>query len=273
MIGNRSFWSLTLYFVLPFSLLYCDPSAYVLAEGKTKIVCACAEDPYLAVFEAKDDLTAGDGAKHDIIPGKAKLATATTCNVFRLLADCQLPLTFRKQLDANKFLAVLCEMIPYEVVVRREAHGSYIKRHPDLKKGMVFPDLIVEFFLKTSGKQWKGQAIPKDDPFIQFQDDVALLYRADVPVENQEPFMALTDFPLYEQPDTLDTMALIAKQTFLALEKLGRSKEGVWSISRWNSDLTPWAIFFSQTSSIMTPGESCKMTPISINKSIAMAGH
>ena len=46
---------------------------------------------------AKDDITAGDGAKHDIIPDKGRLATATTCNVFRLLKACGLPVGFVEQ--------------------------------------------------------------------------------------------------------------------------------------------------------------------------------
>ena len=38
--------------------------------------------------------TGGDGAKHDVIPDKGALATATTCNVFRLLKACGLPVAF-----------------------------------------------------------------------------------------------------------------------------------------------------------------------------------
>ena len=58
-----------------------------IAEGKTKIVWEGGE----VLIESKDDITAGDGAKHDVIPGKGRLATATTCNVFRLLKACGLP--------------------------------------------------------------------------------------------------------------------------------------------------------------------------------------
>jgi phosphoribosylaminoimidazole carboxylase/phosphoribosylaminoimidazole-succinocarboxamide synthase len=191
----------------------------IIAEGKTKIIRPYPEDPCLAIFESKDDITAGDGAKHDLIKGKGELATRTTCNVFRLLADCGIPIAFKKQLDSHRFLGDLCQMIPYEVVVRRESHGSYLKRHPYLKKGTVFPKLIVEFFLKTNNREWMGASIPKDDPFIQFIDSGAELFLPDVPVESQKPFMTLSDFPLMDQPALFEQISRIAKQTFLVLEK------------------------------------------------------
>ncbi len=198
----------------------------ILAEGKTKIVRYYAEDPSLAIFESKDDITAGDGAKHDLIEGKAEFAAATTCNVFRLLSDCKIPLAFRKQIDSRSFLAELCQMIPYEVVVRREAHGSYLKRYPLAEKGQIFPKLLVEFFLKTSNKNWMGAPIPKDDPFIQFADGEAQLYRPDKPIETQTPFMTLADYPLKERPELLEQIAAIAKETFLILEKAWQLEEG-----------------------------------------------
>ena len=57
-------------------------------------------------------------------------------------------------------------MLPYEVVVRREAHGSYLKRNPHFAKGQLFPQLIVEFFLKTKDKNWKGKPLVCDDPLM-----------------------------------------------------------------------------------------------------------
>ena len=63
----------------------------LIAEGKTKIIRASGNDPEKVLVLSKDDITAGDGAKHDLIEGKAALATRTTCNVFRLLKACGLP--------------------------------------------------------------------------------------------------------------------------------------------------------------------------------------
>src|SRR5471032_959559 len=144
-----------------------SPGALV-AEGKTKKIHAVKGSSDLAAIVAKDDITAGDGAKHDIIPDKGRLATATTCNVFRLLKACGLPVAFVEQDSPISFVAPKCDMLPYEVVVRREAHGSYLKSNPHFTKGQLFPQLVVEFFLKTKDRNWNGKPLVCDDPLMQF---------------------------------------------------------------------------------------------------------
>jgi phosphoribosylaminoimidazole carboxylase / phosphoribosylaminoimidazole-succinocarboxamide synthase len=193
------------------------PDGYLLAEGKTKRVWAVAGDSGLQVMlQAKDDITAGDGAKHDVMTGKAALATQTTCNVFQLLQACGIPVAFDGQLNVTVFLAPRCQMLPYEVVVRREAHGSYLKRRPDLSKGHYFPKLVVEFFLKTSGKRWQEHAIPKDDPLIVEKAADDQLFLPDRPLAGQQPFLVLADLP---HRDRRTEMRLTAAKVFLVLEK------------------------------------------------------
>ena len=68
----------------------------LVTEGKTKKIFRINGSDLVSVV-AKDDITAGDGAKHDVIPDKGRLATATTCNVFRLLKACGLPIAFEEQ--------------------------------------------------------------------------------------------------------------------------------------------------------------------------------
>src|SRR5204862_7179753 len=141
----------------------------------------------LVTVISKDDITAGDGAKHDIISDKGGLANRTTCNVFRLLKACGLPVAFEKQDSANSFTAPKCLMLPYEVVVRREAHGSYLKRNPHFAKGQLFPKLIVEIFLKTKDKDWKGKNLVCDDPLMIAEDGAAKieLYNPAKPLTGQ----------------------------------------------------------------------------------------
>ncbi len=184
----------------------------VLFQGKTKIGRQLLGQPNLVMLEAKDDITAGDGAKHDILEGKGKLATRTTCNVFNYLRSRGVPTAFHAWPGANCFVAIKCDMLPYEVVVRAEAHGSYLKRFPSLTKGHVFDEPVVEFFLKTSGKEWRGRSIPVDDPLIVMEDGNTLLYRPDQPLGQQKPFYVIDGYPIrYEE------MAKIAKTTFQLL--------------------------------------------------------
>src|SRR3989344_3320442 len=208
-----------------------------LIEGKTKKILA-ANTPGQVIIESKDDLTAGDGAKHDIINGKAALSNRTTSNVFRLLKACGLPVAFINELDKTRFLAEWCDMFPYEVVVRREAHGSYLHRNPHIKRGRYFPKLILEYFAKTNRKEWYGQSIPMDDPYIDLSGNQVKFFMPHWTDEQKEeskkssfkgflvgqkPFLEISrqDFFLLTKSseEILTRMGLIAKMAFLVLEK------------------------------------------------------
>ena len=207
------------------------PLGPLVAEGKTKKIHAVKGSSELAAIVAKDDITAGDGAKHDIIPDKGRLATATTCNVFRLLKACGLPVAFIEQDSPLSFVAPKCDMLPYEVVVRREAHGSYLKRHPHLSKGQLFPHALVEFYLKTKDKNWKGKPLVADDPFMQFSDDAKeiRLFNPAKPLQGQEPFLVLAGAQVYSREGEakfFPEMRRIARQTFLVLEKAWQLEGG-----------------------------------------------
>lgn len=197
-----------------------------LAEGKTKIIVARDDGSDWVDVISKDDITAGDGAKHDVIAGKAEFATRTTCNVFRLLRDCGIPVAFIEQTDGRTFVAPRCRMFPYEVVVRREAHGSYLKRSPHIPKGHIFQQLVVEFFLKTSGKKWEDRDLVCDDPFMVCRENKAIcLYDPKLPnLANMpaEPFLVLRDGDVFTQDnekELLGKMTDIARRAFLVLEK------------------------------------------------------
>ncbi|OGF90810.1 hypothetical protein A3H65_01450 [Candidatus Giovannonibacteria bacterium RIFCSPLOWO2_02_FULL_45_14] len=178
------------------------------------------DDNTLAVLVAKPDITAGDGAKHDIIQGKEQIATSTTCNIFKMLKSCGVSVAFREQLDEKTFSAEYCEMLPYEVVIRREAHGSYSKRFPFLCRGHVFPKLVLEFFLKTSGRVWQGNTLPKDDPLIEFVIGGINLQRPDIPSwDSQSHVLHIEKYPLCDQPKTFTAMGEIAREAYLILEK------------------------------------------------------
>ncbi|QQG49687.1 MAG: phosphoribosylaminoimidazolesuccinocarboxamide synthase [Candidatus Berkelbacteria bacterium] len=123
-----------------------------LAEGKTKIIWPTS-NLNVVLVESKDDITAGDGAKHDILEGKAVAANTTTCNVFELINCVGLvPTHFLARHDDRTFRAVKARMVPIEVVARRVVAGSYLKRNPDVAEGTKFPDLVIEFFYKDDAE-------------------------------------------------------------------------------------------------------------------------
>jgi phosphoribosylaminoimidazole carboxylase/phosphoribosylaminoimidazole-succinocarboxamide synthase len=203
----------------------------LVTEGKTKKVYKIKGGSDLVAVISKDDITAGDGAKHDIIPDKGRIATATTSNVFRLLKACGLPVAFIEQDSETSFVAPNCSMLPYEVVVRREAHGSYLKRNPHLAKGQLFPQALVEFYLKTKDKNWKGKPLVADDPFMQLTDDgkQIKLFNPAKPLQGQEPFLVLPVSDVFSRADEskmFPEMQRVARQTFLVLEKAWQLEGG-----------------------------------------------
>jgi len=202
----------------------------LVTEGKTKKIFQIKGGADLVAVIAKDDITAGDGAKHDIIPDKGRLANATTSNVFRLLKACGLPVAFVEQDSATSFVAPNCTMLPYEVVVRREAHGSYLKRTPQFAKGQLFPKLVVEFFLKTKDKNWKGKPLIADDPLMAGPKDGKIeLFNPAKPIVGQEPFLVLSEADVFTRPDEAKLypdMSRIARQAFLVLEKAWQLEGG-----------------------------------------------
>ena len=203
----------------------------LVAEGKTKKIHQLAGSSGLVTLVAKDDITAGDGAKHDVIANKGALANRTTCNVFRLLKACGLPVAFEEQDSERSFIAPGCAMLPYEVVTRREAHGSYLKRHPHITKGQLFPQLIVEFYLKTKDKTWKGKPLVADDPLMDYSDgasQIRLFDPAKVLV-GQEPFLVLPTKDVFSHDNEqsfFPEMRRIARHAFLVLEKAWQLEGG-----------------------------------------------
>jgi phosphoribosylaminoimidazole-succinocarboxamide synthase len=139
-----------------------------ITSGKTKIIYAHPTMPGMGIVLSKDDITAGDGKRHHVIPGKAKLATTTTVAVFKLLAKHGIPLAFHSHNDDCSFHAKVCDMIPDEVVVRGIAAGSYLKRNPQVMNGTILEPHVVEHFLKTSKREYMGYRLPCDDPYMQF---------------------------------------------------------------------------------------------------------
>lgn len=149
-----------------------------LAEGKTKIVYADPEHADQVILVHKDAISAGDGARRNEIPGKGALSGRTAANVFTMLNGAGVPTHFIAAPCATEMLARRCEMIPVEVVMRRRATGSYLKRYPATPEGTVFEPPLVEFFLKDdarhdpqiSGEELTAQGIASRDEVAEMTE-------------------------------------------------------------------------------------------------------
>lgn len=116
-------------------------------EGKAKILYEGPEPGTLVQF-FKDDATAFNNQKHDVIEGKGVLNNRISEYLFTRLADIAIPTHFIKSLNMREQLVRQVEIIPIEVVIRNVAAGSICKRL-GLTEGTPLPRPIIEFFYKN----------------------------------------------------------------------------------------------------------------------------
>lgn len=116
-------------------------------EGKAKILYEGPEPGTLVQF-FKDDTTAFNNAKHDVIEGKGVLNNRISEHIFLKLAEIGIPTHFIKSLNMREQLVREVEIIPVEVVIRNVAAGSIVKRL-GLDEGTHLPRSIVEYYYKN----------------------------------------------------------------------------------------------------------------------------
>ncbi len=115
-------------------------------EGKAKILFEGPE-PGTVVQYFKDDATAFNNQKHDVITGKGVLNNRISEYLMLKLAEIGIPTHFMKRLNMREQLVREVDIIPLEVVVRNVAAGSLVKRL-GLEHGQALPRSIVEFYYK-----------------------------------------------------------------------------------------------------------------------------
>ncbi|GAM28727.1 hypothetical protein SAMD00019534_119030 [Acytostelium subglobosum LB1] len=136
-----------------------------MASGKTKSIYKLNKDDQHVVVVSNSSITAGDGAKRDELPMKAINSTTTTCNVFRVLQLAGISTHYVRQEQNNSFIAKRCSMIPLEVIVRRLATGSYLKRNSHITEGTRFNPCLIEFTFKDDAQH---------DPLVTERDILAM---------------------------------------------------------------------------------------------------
>ncbi|MDF0602365.1 phosphoribosylaminoimidazolesuccinocarboxamide synthase [Psychromarinibacter sp. C21-152] len=117
-----------------------------LYEGKAKILYEGPE-PGTLVQYFKDDATAFNAEKKDVIDGKGVLNNRLSEYFMSGLNNIGVPTHFIKRLNMREQLIRQVEIIPLEVVVRNVAAGSMSKRL-GIEEGTPLPRPIIEFYYK-----------------------------------------------------------------------------------------------------------------------------
>ena len=115
-------------------------------EGKAKILYEGPE-PGTFIQYFKDDATAYNAEKHDVIDGKGVLNNRISEHIMGALNQIGVPTHFLRRLNMREQLIRQAEIIPIEVVVRNVAAGSLSKRL-GIEEGEPLPRPIVEFYYK-----------------------------------------------------------------------------------------------------------------------------
>lgn len=117
-------------------------------EGKTKIIYENPGDSSTVVMRFKDDITAGDGVKHDVIEGKAYVDWQTNRDIFEYLNRKGVRTHYvSSPLDRISIVKKLDFKINLEVVTRRVAAGS-ILQWGKCAQGTRFDPVITQFHYK-----------------------------------------------------------------------------------------------------------------------------
>ncbi len=118
----------------------------LIYEGKAKILYEGPE-PGTLIQYFKDDATAFNGERHEVVEGKGVLNNRLSEFFMLALANVGIPTHFIRRLNMREQLVREAEMIPLEVVVRNFAAGS-LTRRLGMDEGTQLPRPLVEFYLK-----------------------------------------------------------------------------------------------------------------------------
>ena len=115
-------------------------------EGKAKVLFEGPE-PGTLVQYFKDDTTAFNAEKHEVLDGKGVLNLRISEYIFTQLEAIGVPTHFIRTLNMREQLIRQAEIIPLEIVVRNVAAGSLVKRL-GLTEGDALPHPLVEYYYK-----------------------------------------------------------------------------------------------------------------------------
>ena len=118
-----------------------------LYEGKAKVIFDGPEADTLVQY-FKDDATAFNAQKKDVITGKGVLNNYISEHIMLAVGELGIPNHFISRISDREQLIRKLEIIPVEVVVRNVAAGSICPRL-GLEEGVMLNNTLVEFCLKN----------------------------------------------------------------------------------------------------------------------------
>ncbi|MCE2517335.1 MAG: phosphoribosylaminoimidazolesuccinocarboxamide synthase [Alphaproteobacteria bacterium] len=122
-----------------------------LYDGKAKTIFAGPDAHHLIQY-FKDDATAYNAVKHDVIMGKGILNNLISEHIMGVVAKAGVDTHFVERLNEREQLIRKVEIVPVEVVVRNIASGSLVKRLSGdcipVKDGDTLPAPLLEYYLK-----------------------------------------------------------------------------------------------------------------------------
>ena len=147
-----------------------------LYEGKAKIIFATS-DKNLVIQHFKDDATAYNNQKKDIIDGKGILNNRISEHILTQLNQVGIKNHLVKRLNMREQLVQLVEIIPIEFIVRNVATGSLTKRL-GIEDGTILEYPLIEYCLK---KDELGDPLVSKEHILAFKwmDDFEIDFISD----------------------------------------------------------------------------------------------
>lgn len=101
----------------------------LINSGKVKSVFTTDNEDHI-IIEFRDDMTAGDGARKEVMNNKGAYNAIISAKIFKVLEENGVETQFIDLPEPNVMLAKKLEMIPIEVIVRNIATGSLVRKYP-----------------------------------------------------------------------------------------------------------------------------------------------
>jgi len=142
----------------------------LLYAGKAKSVYHTDVDGKLIV-EFRDDITAFDGGKKDVLRNKGSYNAEVSAFLFEYLGKNGVKTHFVSMIDPRHMIVRELEMIPLEVIVRNVAAGSIVRNYPFKEGTKLDPPVIVIDYKDDS----------RHDPMLN--DDLIVALKLTTPAE------------------------------------------------------------------------------------------